>query len=84
MALSHLHWSEARATIRALLTGADPRLKSDESLMATAFVDQSAVEMKLPATIGDYTDFYSSLDHATNVGIMFRQVPKNWFYKKLT
>lgn len=28
--------------------------------------------LHLPAQIGDYTDFYSSLDHATNVGIMFR------------
>lgn len=28
--------------------------------------------MHLPAQIGDYTDFYSSIDHATNVGIMFR------------
>ncbi len=30
--------------------------------------------MELPAAIGDYTDFYSSRDHATNVGIMFRSV----------
>jgi len=30
------------------------------------------VEMKLPLHIGDYTDFYSSIEHATNVGIMFR------------
>lgn len=28
--------------------------------------------MELPATIGDYTDFYSSREHATNVGTMFR------------
>jgi hypothetical protein len=42
--------------------------------MATAFVDRSKAEMLLPAKIGDYTDFYSSLDHATNVGIMFRLV----------
>ena len=32
--------------------------------------------MHLPATIGDYTDFYSSIDHATNVGTMFRD-PNN-------
>ncbi|KAK7912779.1 hypothetical protein WMY93_012990 [Mugilogobius chulae] len=37
-----------------------------------AFVPQSAATMHLPAHIGDYTDFYSSRDHATNVGIMFR------------
>jgi fumarylacetoacetase len=72
MALSHLHWKETRSLIRDLLSGADPRLKSDSVLMATAFVPQSTAEMLLPAAIGDYTDFYSSLDHATNVGIMFR------------
>lgn len=33
---------------------------------------QSSASMHLPATIGDYTDFYSSIHHATNVGIMFR------------
>jgi fumarylacetoacetase len=30
------------------------------------------VSMHLPAAIGDYTDFYASMDHAKNVGIMFR------------
>jgi fumarylacetoacetase len=33
------------------------------------------VEMQLPVLIGDYTDFYSSKEHATNVGKMFR--PEN-------
>merc|ERR1712203_1303705 len=33
---------------------------------------QASATMHLPDTIGDYTDFYSSLDHATNVGTMFR------------
>ncbi len=33
---------------------------------------QAHCEMLLPATIGDYTDFYASIDHATNVGKMFR------------
>ncbi len=41
------------------------------------------VIMELPAAIGDYTDFYSSRDHATNVGIMFRSVKDalqpNWY-----
>jgi fumarylacetoacetase len=35
-------------------------------------VGQGEVEMALPAVIGDYTDFYASIDHATNVGSMFR------------
>jgi len=35
-------------------------------------IPQSEVEMVLPCSIGDYTDFYASIDHATNVGSMFR------------
>lgn len=41
-------------------------------LRARALVPMSGVTMHLPADIGDYTDFYSSREHATNVGIMFR------------
>jgi len=37
---------------------------------------QSEVIMHLPVDIGDYTDFYSSMEHATNVGMMFRD-PEN-------
>jgi fumarylacetoacetase len=36
------------------------------------FLLQSDVQMHLPVSIGDYTDFYSSIEHATNVGMMFR------------
>ncbi len=41
-----------------------------------AFIHQNEVEMHLPVKIGDYTDFYSSIEHATNVGMMFRD-PEN-------
>src|ERR1700757_569975 len=40
------------------------------------FKKQSNVQMLMPVHIGDYTDFYSSIDHATNVGKMFRD-PEN-------
>ncbi len=39
---------------------------------ARRLFSQSDCEMLLPACIGDYTDFYASIDHATNVGRMFR------------
>ena len=68
MGLTHLHWSEARKTIRDLLT------ISSGSLPKDALVLRSSVQMHLPANVGDYTDFYSSLDHATNIGTMFRLV----------
>lgn len=47
-------------------------LKRNGEVRNEAFFDFSEVEMLLPVKIGDYTDFYSSIEHATNVGIMFR------------
>jgi len=46
------------------------------SEIENAFVLQSDAKMHLPLEIGDYTDFYSSIEHATNVGKMFRD-PEN-------
>ena len=43
---------------------------------ATGLVPMSQAKMHLPVRIGDYTDFYSSIEHATNVGMMFRD-PEN-------
>ena len=41
-------------------------------IQETALHNASQVQMKMPLHVGDYTDFYSSIEHATNVGIMFR------------
>ncbi|MFD2588622.1 fumarylacetoacetase [Croceitalea marina] len=54
-------------------------LQDDNSILAgkpELFVKQVEAEMHMPVTIGDYTDFYSSIEHATNVGKMFRD-PEN-------
>lgn len=49
----------------------------DASELASFFLfPQSEVEMLMPVQVGDYTDFYSSIEHATNVGTMFRD-PQN-------
>lgn len=72
MSLSHAHWKETRATIKSLLSVDNPTLKDNAQLRKDCFFNQTDVQMHLPAKIGDYTDFYSSIDHATNVGIMFR------------
>ena len=45
---------------------------ADAALARGALVAQKDVQMLRPARIGDYTDFYASLHHATNVGSMFR------------
>ncbi|MFS4468516.1 fumarylacetoacetase [Maribacter sp. 2210JD10-5] len=54
-------------------------LQDDSSILADKpelFVAQAAAQMHMPVFIGDYTDFYSSIEHATNVGKMFRD-PEN-------
>jgi len=54
-------------------------LQDENSMLAgkpELFVLQSEAQMHIPVYIGDYTDFYSSIEHATNVGKMFRD-PSN-------
>ena len=72
MSLGQPLWSEARTRIRELLARDTPTLRDDKELLKKALVPLSECQMHVPANIGDYTDFYSSRSHATNVGIMFR------------
>ncbi|XP_045564383.1 fumarylacetoacetase isoform X1 [Salmo salar] len=72
MGLGYEAWREARRSLQQLLSANETTLRDDVSLRSRAFFHQSSAMMQLPAEIGDYTDFYSSRDHATNVGIMFR------------
>lgn len=66
MALSPAHWSALRLALSRLLReGATEPL---EGLL----VSQAEAEYDVPATIGDYTDFYTSVYHATNIGKLFR------------
>uniref|UniRef100_A0A452U250 Fumarylacetoacetase n=1 Tax=Ursus maritimus TaxID=29073 RepID=A0A452U250_URSMA len=82
MGLGQAAWKEARAFLHNLLSASHARLRDDAELRRRAFAAQDSAVMHLPATIGDYTDFYSSRQHATNVGIMFRGKDKalmpNW------
>jgi fumarylacetoacetase len=64
----------ATATLRGALIGL-LRAESptrDSSAVSRILIPAASVEMQLPADIGDYTDFYASVEHATNVGSMFR------------
>jgi len=65
MSLPHAHRLQFRHTLSGLL-------RSGADASRTQLVAQADAEMLLPATIGDYTDFYASIFHATNVGKMFR------------
>ncbi|HUY33875.1 MAG TPA: fumarylacetoacetase [Pirellulales bacterium] len=84
MALPRDAWRRARERISLLLRDDQPALRDDATLRREALVRQAEIEMLLPVEIGDYTDFYSSKEHATNVGTMFRgaenALPANWLH----
>ena len=77
-------WSQARARISALLRHDNPALRDDAELRARALVPLTQAKLHLPFSVAGYTDFYSSKEHATNVGIMFRgkdnALQPNWLY----
>jgi len=66
----------ATCRIRTILQETFTQDNCDEAeaslLLQMAMYDTSEIHMLLPVNIGDYTDFYSSMEHATNVGMMFR------------
>ncbi|MCW5908022.1 MAG: fumarylacetoacetase [Chitinophagales bacterium] len=61
-----------RERISDLLNAENSELRDNAELKAKALVKQSEAQMLMPVRIPNYTDFYSSKEHATNVGIMFR------------
>lgn len=71
-------WREIRQRLTKLLRENQAPLKKE------ALIPVSKVQMHLPVAIGDYTDFYASREHATNVGIMFRgkenALMPNWLH----
>lgn len=64
--------NNVRLIIQKELSDSSSVLRNQSNLL----INQSDVEMHLPLKIGDYTDFYSSIEHATNIGSMFRD-PSN-------
>ncbi|HSH04812.1 MAG TPA: fumarylacetoacetase [Anaerolineae bacterium] len=84
MSLGRPAWQEARRIIQDLLRHDNPQLRDDDQLRNETLYNQADVTMVLPVNIGDYTDFYSSRDHATNVGTMFRDPDNallpNWLH----
>jgi fumarylacetoacetase len=71
MALGPGTWSAVRRRIKSLLE-ADQADNGTQARVAPLLVSRSDVQMLLPVHIGDYTDFYASIDHATRVGKLFR------------
>lgn len=69
-------WRLVRNRLAELFDVKNPKLKTNKEHCDIVIFNMSDVEMLLPVQIGDYTDFYSSKEHATNVGKMFRD-PEN-------
>jgi len=68
MALGTAAWSALRLALsRALREGA-----AEQAALQACLVPQAQAEYDVPARIGDYTDFYTSVHHATNIGKQFR------------
>ena len=75
---------ELRNVLSALLLSDNSFLRDKSELHGSFLYTLDSVEMLLPINIGDYTDFYSSKEHATNVGVMFRDPANallpNWLW----
>ena len=76
MAQSPKLWDDTRSKISAILSSrfacGEKAQEEANRLYNPIFYEQRECEMLLPVNIGDYTDFYASEEHATNVGEMFR------------
>jgi len=72
IALGKSKTQKVREILQDELCNTSSKLKDNEHV----FIPMDAVEMHIPIQIGDYTDFYSSIHHATNVGKLFRD-PEN-------
>ena len=75
MALGPQSWSALRARVSDLLRADGPDASEYQRMLALDLFSMAGTTMLKPALIGNYTDFYASIDHARNVGRLFR--PEN-------
>lgn len=84
IALGRTVWRATRDKISLLLRQDHPVLRDDAALRSKALVPMKDAVLHLPVEVGGYTDFYSSREHATNVGSMFRDPANallpNWLH----
>ncbi len=72
MKLDRKTLSAFRKRLSELLRADNFEIRNVEGLVERILVPQDKVELQLPVSIGNYTDFYASVYHATNIGKMFR------------
>ena len=77
-------WRLVRNRIADIFDDTDDTLKNNKKNKEIVLFRLDEIEMQLPVQIGDYTDFYASKEHATNVGTMFRgkdnALMPNWLH----
>ena len=77
-------WRLVRNRISDLFEESNAELRDQKEHRDVVLFGMSEIEMQLPVHIGDYTDFYSSKEHATNIGKMFRDPDNallpNWLH----
>ncbi len=77
-------WRLVRNRIADIFDDTDHTLKNNKKNKEIVLFRLDEIEMQLPVQIGDYTDFYASKEHATNVGTMFRgkdnALMPNWLH----
>ncbi|KAG6416463.1 hypothetical protein SASPL_123893 [Salvia splendens] len=76
--------SYCQSQVPYVLAAEESILRDNASLREKALVPMNQVQMLLPITIGDYSDFFASKHHAYNCGVMFRgpenAINPNWFH----
>ena len=65
-------WTALRCQASAILASDSPAHRANRRVGDTILIPVDEAELRLPLAVGDYTDFYASVHHATNVGSMFR------------
>ena len=82
IALGKPAWRAMHERLTGIFGEGNPTLSDQPEKQAEILFPVKDVEMLMPVQVGDYTDFYSSMEHATNVGIMFRDAANallpNW------
>jgi len=74
--LGNQAWTGVRNRLIELFQSANTEIRDNKTMVQRYLIPVEEVEMQMPVQVGDYTDFYSSMEHATNVGSMFRD-PEN-------
>ncbi|HEY6141833.1 MAG TPA: fumarylacetoacetase [Flavobacterium sp.] len=77
-------WRLVRNRLAELFDETNPELRDNKEHREIIIIDIKDIEMQLPVLIGDFTDFYSNKNHATNIGKMFREPEEsllpNWVH----